>query len=67
MEADEEYIETLRCIVEQEKINQELSKEGLSNDLLDRQVELNTRRHNMNIIDREEIKYIDEDGEVYVQ
>lgn len=62
MEADEEYIETLRCIVEQEKINQK-SVDSVDDDLIEKQVELNTRRHDMNIVDREEIIFKNEEGE----
>ena len=57
MEADEEYIETIRCKVEQEKINKELADRGMSENVLGKQVALNIRRHEMNIADKEEMIY----------
>lgn len=67
MEADEEYIETVRCIVEQEKINQEILDRGMSENVLGKQVALNIRRHEMNIADENEIIYKEEDDKEFVQ
>ena len=63
MEADEEYIETIRCKVEQEKINQEILDRGMSENVLGKQVALNIRRHEMDIADKEEIIFKEEDKE----
>lgn len=63
LEADEEYIETIRCKVEQEKINQEILDRGMSENVLGKQVALNIRRHEMNIADENEIIYKEDDGE----
>lgn len=63
LEADEEYIETIRCKVEQEKINQEVADCGMSENVLGKQVALNIRRHEMNIADKEEIIYKEEERE----
>lgn len=63
MEADEEYIETIRCKVEQEKINKELADRGMSETVLQKQIRLNSMRHEMNIADKEEIIYKEDDGE----
>lgn len=63
MEADEKYIETVRCIVDQEKINQQLADSGMSESVLQKQIELNTRRHEMNIVDREEIVFTENEKE----
>ena len=67
MEEDERYIETLRCIVDGEKIRQDVAENGMSDVALERQVDLNCRRHEMNIVDREEIIYIDENEKEFVQ
>lgn len=67
MEADEEYIETIRCKVEQEKINQEILDRGMSENVLGKQVALNIRRHEMDIADKEEIIYKEEDDKEFVQ
>lgn len=67
LEADEEYIETIRCKVEQEKINQEILDRGMSENVLGKQVALNIRRHEMNIADKEEIIYKEEDDKEFVQ
>ena len=63
MEADEEYIETIRCKVEQEKINQMLMDRGMSETVLQKQIRLNSMRHEMDIADKEEIIYKEDDGE----
>ena len=63
LEADEEYIETIRCKVEQEKINQEILDRGMSENVLGKQVALNIRRHEMDIADKEEIIFKEEDKE----
>ena len=67
LEADEEYIETIRCKVEQEKINQEILDRGMSENVLGKQVALNIRRHEMDIADKEEIIYKEEDDKEFVQ
>ena len=67
METDEEYIETIRCKVEQEKINQEILDRGMSENVLGKQVALNIRRHEMDIADKEEIIYKEEDDKEFVQ
>lgn len=63
MEADEEYIETIRCKVEQEKINQMLMDRGMSETVLQKQIRLNSMRHEMDIADKEEIIYKEEDDD----
>lgn len=67
MEADEEYIETIRCKVEQEKINKELADRGMSETVLQKQIRLNSMRHEMNIADENEITYKEEDDGEFVQ
>ena len=67
LEADEEYIETIRCKLEQEKINQEILDRGMSENVLGKQVALNIRRHEMNIADENEIIYKEEDDKEFVQ
>jgi len=54
MEDDERYIETMRLLVEQKYIDIQFEQEGLSSDVLEKQVELNKRRHELNIGDNEE-------------
>ena len=67
LEADEEYIETIRCKVEQEKINQEILDRGMSETVLQKQIRLNSIRHEMNIADENEIIYREEDDGEFVQ
>lgn len=66
MESDEEYIETLRILVDQTKNEVKYEEEGLTDEILDKQVEINKKRNKNNILDREEIIYEDKTGE-YVQ
>lgn len=67
LEADEEYIETIRCKVEQEKINQMLADRGMSETVLQKQIRLNSMRHEMDIADKEEIIYREDDDGEFVQ
>lgn len=67
MEDDEKYIETVRLLVDQQKLNQEIADEGLTDELLMRQVDINKRRSEYNIADNEELVYIDEKGKEFVQ
>ena len=62
MEEDERYIETLHCIVEQEKINERIAEDGMSEALLERQIRLNSRRHEFDIVDRVETIYEDKEN-----
>ena len=67
MEEDDKYIETMRLLVDQERLNQDIRKRGqsphtLDDGVLEKQVDINTRRHRFNIVDREEIIFIDEDN-----
>ena len=66
MESDEEYIETLRLLVDQTKNEVKYEEEGLTNEILDKQVEINKKRNKNHLLDREEIIYEDKNGE-YVQ
>ena len=66
MEDDDLYLETLRLLVEQTKNEVKYEEEGLTDEILDKQVEINKKRNKNNILDREEIIYEDKTGE-YVQ
>ena len=71
MEEDDKYIETMRLLVDQERLNQDIrsgSRDVTDDTVLEKQVDINTRRHRFNIVDREEIIYIDDDEKKeYVQ
>lgn len=67
MEDDDRYIETMRLIVDQMKLQQEADENGMSEELVERQVEINSRRSEYDIEDKEEIIYTDENGKVFVQ
>lgn len=67
MEDDELYIESLRCRVEQEKIKNVINDDGLSEGVLERQIRLNTTRHETDLTDEEEIIFKDEKGRRFVQ
>ena len=67
MEDDEKYIETIRLLTDQLKVNQEIDENGMSEELLMRQVDINKRRSEYNIADNEELVYIDEKGKEFVQ
>ena len=67
MEDDEKYIETIRLLTDQLKVNQEIDENGMSEELLMRQVDINKRRCEFNIADNEEIIFTDDDGKEFVQ
>ena len=60
MEEDDKYIETMRLLVDQTRLDEKIKKNGISEEALEKQIDINKRRHNYNIVDREEIIYIDE-------
>ena len=67
MEADEKYIESMRLIVDQMKLNQRIDEDGVDAETFEKQVDINNRRNDFNICDREEIVYTDENGKEFVQ
>lgn len=67
MESDEEYIETLRLLVDQTKNEVKYEEEGLTDEILGKQIEINKRRNELNLPDREDFIYEDKSGKEYVQ
>lgn len=67
MESDEEYIETLRLLVDQTKNEVKYEEEGLTNGILTKQLEINKKRNELDLPDREEFIYEDENGKEWVQ
>lgn len=66
MEDDEKYIETMRLLVEQKHLDVAFLENGAEDKVLEKQVEINSRRHDLNIVDREEIIF-KEDEKEFVQ
>ena len=67
MESDEEYLETLRILVDQTKNEVHYEEQGLTNEILDKQIEINKKRNELDLPDREEFIYEDEKGKEWVQ
>lgn len=67
MDGDELYLETLRLLVEQTKNEVKYEEEGLTDEILDKQIEINKKRNELNLPDREEFIYEDENGKEWVQ
>jgi len=67
MDGDELYLETLRLLVEQTKNDVKFEEEGLTDEILTKQLEINKRRNELNLPDREEFIYEDENGKEWVQ
>ena len=67
MEEDDRYIETMRLLVDQMKVDKQFAEEGLTDEILEKQVDINTRRRRFNIVDREQIIVEDEKGKEFVQ
>jgi len=62
MEDDEKYIESLRLQNKQQAVNEMFEEEGLTDEILIEQVELNKKRHECDVHDPNEETY-----EKYVQ
>ena len=54
MESDEKYIKSLEFQQEQKKINEMFDEEGLTDEILMKQVELNKKRHESDVHDPNE-------------
>jgi len=54
MEDDERYIEDLRLQSRQKAINRMFEEEGLTDEILNEQLEINKRRHELDIHDPNE-------------
>lgn len=54
MDDDERYIEDLRLQSRQKQINKMFEEEGLTDEILKEQIELNKRRHELDIHDPNE-------------
>jgi len=67
MESDEEYLETLRILVDQTKNEVKYEEEGLTDEILTKQLEINKKRNELDLPDREEFIYEDENGKEWVQ
>jgi len=67
MDGDELYLETLRLLVEQTKNDVKFEEEGLTDEILTKQLEINKRRNELDLPDREEFIYEDETGKEWVQ
>ncbi len=67
MDGDELYLETLRLLVEQTKNDVKFEEEGLTDEILTKQLEINKRRNELDLPDREEFIYEDENGKEWVQ
>ena len=67
MEPDELYLETLRLLVDQTKNEVKYEEEGLTTEILDKQIEINKKRNELDLPDREEFIYEDEQGKEWVQ
>ena len=59
MEDDDRYIETMRIIVDQKHNNNDKD--------IDKQIDINKRRNEYDIMDRDEIIYTDTEGREFVQ
>lgn len=67
MEDDEKYIETMRLLVEQKHLDVAFLENGAEDKVLEKQVEINSRRHELDIVDREEIIFKDDKDKEFVQ
>lgn len=64
---NEDFIKRVNLSNRQKEINRMFEEEGLTDEILKKQIELNKERHRLDIHDSSETVYVDEDGKVFVQ
>ena len=64
---NEDFIKRVNLSNRQKEINRMFEEEGLTDEILKKQIELNKERHRLDIHDPTETVYVDEDGKVLVQ
>ena len=64
---NEDFIKRVNLSNRQKEINRMFEEEGLTDEILKKQLELNQERHKLDIHDPTETLYVDEDGKVFVQ
>ena len=64
---NEDFIKRVNLSNRQKEINRMFEEEGLTDEILKKQIELNRERNRLNINDPSETLYVDEDGKVFVQ
>ena len=64
---NENFLKRVNLMNRQKEINRMFEEEGLTDEILKKQIELNKERHRLNINDPTETLYVDEDGKVFVQ
>ena len=67
MKKHEEFLKRVNLANQQRRINRMFEEEGLTDEVLKKQVELNTQRHELDLNDGDEVVYVDDDGNVFVQ
>lgn len=64
---NEDFIKRVNLSNRQKDINRMFEEEGLTDEILKKQIELNKERNRLDIHDPTETLYVDEDGKVFVQ
>lgn len=64
---NEKFLQRVNLANRQKEINRMFEEEGLTDEILKRQIELNKERDRFDINDPSETVYVDEDGKVFVQ
>ena len=61
------FLKKINLSNRQKEINRMFEEEGLTDEVLKKQIELNKKRHELDIPDSSEIVYTDEEGNDFVQ
>lgn len=64
---NENFLQRVNLSNRQKEINRMFEEEGLTDEILKKQIELNKERNRLDINDPSETLYVDEDGKVFVQ
>ena len=67
MKKHEEFLKRVNLANQQRRINRMFEEEGLTDEVLKKQVEVNTQRHELDLNDGDEVVYVDDEGNVFVQ
>ena len=61
------FLDKINLKNRQNRVNQMFEEEGLTDDILREQLEINRKRHENDIHDPDEVVFTDENGNSYVQ
>ncbi|SFL34946.1 hypothetical protein SAMN02910297_00644 [Methanobrevibacter olleyae] len=65
--ANEKFLKRVNLSNQQKQLNKMFEEEGLTDEILEKQIQLNRERHEFDINDPTETLYVDREGNLFVQ